>query len=99
MCARDAFVSAGSGSIFGTQHPTIATTAIIKRICFMPLRLTIGEVFTKVSVVTQAMQAKRPGKMAMEPLSPLVTLLHVFDCRYNKIGGVARKGAIISLNG
>jgi hypothetical protein len=31
--------------------------------------------------------------------STLVTLLHVFDCRYNKIGGIARKGAIISLNG
>ena len=65
----------------------------------MPLRLTIGEVFTKVSVVTQAMQTRRPGKMAMEPLSPLVILLHVFDCRFNKIGGVACKGTIISLNG
>ena len=52
----------------------------------------------KVSLKADTL-ARRPGKMAMEPLSTLVTLLHVFDCRFNKIGGVARKGAIISLNG
>ena len=45
------------------------------------------------------MQARRPGKMEMERLSTLVVLLHVLDCSFDEIGGVARKGAVISLDG